>query len=122
MSLAPHVMYLRQGIKMGPGTFIDSMVHDGLTDSMHNIHMGITAENLAKKYEINREEQDKYAERSQQLAEQAQNKNFFQNEIIGVEITERNSTKLFDKDEFPRHGTTSASLGKLKACFMKVFS
>nr|AAL90309.1 RE07481p [Drosophila melanogaster] len=74
MSLAPHVMHLRQGVKMGPGTMVDSMIHDGLTDAMENIHMGITAENLADKYNISREAQDAYAVLSQNRAEEAQKK------------------------------------------------
>uniref|UniRef100_A0A0K8U9W5 Acetyl-CoA acetyltransferase n=1 Tax=Bactrocera latifrons TaxID=174628 RepID=A0A0K8U9W5_BACLA len=74
MSLAPHVIHLRNGIKIGPGTMLDTMTHDGLTDAMHNIHMGVTAENLVKQYNITREEQDEFAVHSQNLAENAQKK------------------------------------------------
>lgn len=121
MSLAPHVMHLRQGVKMGPATMLDSMTHDGLTDAMENIHMGITAENLAKQYNISREEQDKYAVRSQNLAENAQKSGFFDKEITPVEIAERKGTITFDKDEYIKCGANIEGLQKLKPCFLKVF-
>lgn len=120
MSLAPHVMHLRQGVKMGPANMLDTMIHDGLTDAMENIHMGITAENLAKDYNISREDQDNYAVRSQNLAENAQKNGYFDKEITPVEIVERKGTTVFDKDEYIKCGTTVESLQKLKPCFIKV--
>lgn len=120
MTMAPHVMNLRQGTKMGPATMVDSMVHDGLTDAMENIHMGITAENLAKKYNISREEQDKYATRSQNLTETAQKNGYFDKEIVPVEIPDRKGPIIVNKDEFPKHGTTVEALSKLRPCFIKV--
>lgn len=118
MSLAPHVMHLRQGIKMGPGTMVDSMQHDGLTDAMENIVMGITAENLAKEFQISREEQDNSAVRSQNLAETAQKNGYFDKEITPVEIVNRKGTIVFDKDEYIKYGTKVESLQKLKPCFI----
>ncbi|XP_061391515.1 acetyl-CoA acetyltransferase, cytosolic [Musca vetustissima] len=119
MSLAPHTMHLRQGVKMGPATMQDSMIHDGLTDAMENIHMGITAENLAMDYNISREEQDKYAVRSQNLAENAQKSGFFDKEITPVEIVDRKGTVIFDKDEYIKYGASVEGLQKLKPCFIK---
>ncbi|CAD7082727.1 unnamed protein product [Hermetia illucens] len=119
MTMAPHVMNLRQGTKMGPATMVDSMVHDGLTDAMENIHMGITAENLAKKYNISREEQDKYATRSQNLTETAQKNGYFDKEIVPVEIPDRKGPIIVNKDEFPKHGTTVEALSKMRPCFIK---
>uniref|UniRef100_A0A1A9WLH1 Acetyl-CoA acetyltransferase n=1 Tax=Glossina brevipalpis TaxID=37001 RepID=A0A1A9WLH1_9MUSC len=122
MSLAPHAVYLRSGIKMGAATMIDTMVHDGLTDALHNIHMGVTAENIAEKYNITREEQDKYAERSQNLAEKARKDGYFLKEIVPVEIVGRKSTTVFDKDEYIKEGTKVESLQKLNPCFLEVIS
>lgn len=119
MSLAPHAVYLRSGIKMGAATMIDTMVHDGLTDALHNIHMGVTAENIAEKYNITREEQDKYAERSQNLAEKARKDGYFLKEIVPVEIVGRKSTTVFDKDEYIKEGTKVESLQKLNPCFLE---
>ncbi|XP_075161785.1 acetyl-CoA acetyltransferase 2 [Haematobia irritans] len=119
MSLAPHVMHLRGGIKMGSSTMEDTLIHDGLTDAMENIHMGVTAENLAKEYGIAREEQDKYAVRSQNLAENAQKCGYFDKEITPVEIIDRKGTIVFDKDEYIKPGAKIESLQKLKPCFIK---
>lgn len=126
MSLAPHVMLLRQGIKMGPGTLVDSMIHDGLTDAMENIHMGITAENLVEQYKISREEQDAYAVKSQNRAEEAQKNGFFDKEIVPVEIKDRKGTQIFNKDEYIKPGSTVEGIQKLRAtfkevCFIKYF-
>ncbi|KAH8259269.1 hypothetical protein KR026_001554 [Drosophila bipectinata] len=117
MSLAPHVMLLRQGVKMGPGTLVDSMIHDGLTDAMENIHMGITAENLAEQYNISREEQDAYAVKSQNRAEEAQKNGFFDKEIVPVEIKDRKGTQIFSKDEYIKPGSTIEGIQKLRAAF-----
>lgn len=120
MSLAPHVIHLRNGIKMGPGTLLDTMTHDGLTDAMHNIHMGVTAENLVKQYNINRDEQDEYAVLSQNRAENAQNNGFFEKEIVAVELKTRAGTQIFEKDEYIKAGTTTETLKKLNPCFIEV--
>ncbi|XP_004526816.1 acetyl-CoA acetyltransferase, cytosolic [Ceratitis capitata] len=118
MSLAPHAIYLRNGIKMGSGAMLDTMLHDGLTDAMHNIHMGVTAENLVKQYEISRHEQDEFALRSQNLAENAQKAGYFEEEIVPVEIKTRAGVQIFNKDEYIKAGTTIESLKKLKPCFI----
>ncbi|XP_037938562.1 acetyl-CoA acetyltransferase, cytosolic [Teleopsis dalmanni] len=118
MSLAPHVIHIRDGVKLGPGTMVDSMVHDGLTDAMYNIHMGITAENLATEYNVSRSEQDVYAVRSQNLAEAAQKNGYFNKEIVPVEIKDRKGTIIFDKDEFVKAGCTVESFQKVKTCFL----
>ncbi|XP_011183172.2 acetyl-CoA acetyltransferase, cytosolic [Zeugodacus cucurbitae] len=119
MSLAPHVIHLRNGIKMGPGTMLDTMTHDGLTDAMHNIHMGVTAENLVKQYNITRSEQDEFAARSQNLAENAQKNGFFDGEIAPVELKTRAGIQIFEKDEYIKAGTTAEALKKLKPCFIE---
>jgi len=120
MSLAPHVMHLRQGVKMGPGTLVDSMIHDGLTDAMENIHMGITAENLAEKYQISREVQDAYAVQSQNRAEVAQRSGYFDQEIVPVEVKDRKGTQIFSKDEYIKEGSTVEGIQKLRAAFKEV--
>ncbi|KAH8303687.1 hypothetical protein KR018_011688, partial [Drosophila ironensis] len=117
MSQAPHVMLLRTGVKMGPATLVDSMVHDGLTDAMERIHMGITAENLAEQFHISREAQDAQAVRSQNLAEEAQKCGYFDKEIVPVEIKDRKGTQLFNKDEYIKPGTTIEGVQKLRAAF-----
>lgn len=119
MSKAPHAMHIRNGTKMGNGALIDTMLHDGLTDAIVNIHMGETAENLAKKYQVTREEQDAFACRSQNLAEQSQKLGLFKAEIVPVQIQNRKETIVFSEDEFPKHGTTLESLAKLRPCFIK---
>jgi acetyl-CoA C-acetyltransferase len=121
MSLAPHVLPgSRNGQKMGEWKLIDSMINDGLWDVFNNVHMGITAENIAKKYGITREEQDAFAVASQQKAEAAQKAGKFKEEIIAVEIPQKKGEPLlFDTDEFPRHGTTVETVGKLRAAFDK---
>lgn len=119
MSQAQHSCYIRQGVKMGSTDFVDTMVTDGLTDSFNNYHMGITAENLAEKYKISREEQDEFACASQNKAEAAQKSHKFADEIVPVEITVKKETKLFAQDEFVRHGVTMESLAKLKPAFKK---
>ncbi|BFF98359.1 acetyl-CoA acetyltransferase cytosolic [Drosophila madeirensis] len=117
MSLAPHVMHLRQGVKMGPGTLVDSMMHDGLTDAMENISMGLTAEIIAEKYNLSRDAQDAAAVQSQQRAEEAQQKGYFNKEIVPVEIKDRKGTQIFSKDEYIKAGSTVEGLQKLRAAF-----
>ncbi|NRA39475.1 MAG: acetyl-CoA C-acetyltransferase, partial [Planctomycetes bacterium] len=121
MSNAPFVApHMRQGHKMGNVEFIDSMVHDALWDPQYEIHMGVTAENLAEKYTISREEQDAFAAMSQQRCEQAQDKEIFKDEIHAIEIPQRRGeAHVFDRDEYPRSGVTAESLGKLKPAFQK---
>ncbi|XP_058822592.1 acetyl-CoA acetyltransferase, cytosolic-like [Topomyia yanbarensis] len=119
MSKAPHAMHLRSGTKMGEAKMIDTMLHDGLTDAFHDIHMGITAENVAKESNITREQQDALALESQKRAEEAQNKGYFTEEIVAVQVPTRNGTISFEKDEFPKPGTTLEKLAKLKPCFIK---
>lgn len=97
MTLAPHAVQLRAGVKLGPTTFIDTMVHDGLTDAFNDIHMGVTAENCNKKYGNTREQQDAYAARSQQLAETAQKNGYFNDEIVPVPIPSRSGPTYFEK-------------------------
>lgn len=117
MSLAPHAAMLRTGIKMGNGQFIDTMIQDGLWDAFNNYHMGITAENLSKKYSISRAEQDEFSASSQQKAEAAIKGDKFKDEIIPITIKGKKEDVVFDTDEFPRFGTTAESLSKLRPAF-----
>ncbi|CAL7959872.1 acetyl-CoA acetyltransferase [Alphaproteobacteria bacterium] len=120
MSSTPHAIYLRNGIKMGDAKLIDMMVYDGLTDVFGNVHMGITAENIASKYNISRVEQDEFAAISQNKAEAAQNSGQFTDEIIPITINiPKQDSISFIKDEFVRYGVTKESLGKLKPAFMQ---
>ncbi len=110
----------RTGYRMGHGEVVDSMVHDGLTDIFNQYHMGITAENLAEKYNLTREDQDAFAATSQQRAEAAITAGRFRDEIAKVVIPQRKGDpKIFDTDEFPRFGTTAEALGKLRPAFKK---
>ncbi|XP_052901843.1 acetyl-CoA acetyltransferase [Anopheles moucheti] len=119
MSKSPHVMHLRGGTKMGEAKMVDSMLHDGLTDAFHDLHMGITAENLAAEYSISRAEQDAFAAKSQQLAEESQQKGYFTEEIVPVEVLGRKETIKFAVDEYPKHATKVEDLAKLRPCFIK---
>lgn len=121
MTLAPHVLpKSRSGQKMGDWGLQDTMIKDGLWDAFNNYHMGITAENVAKKYEISRQQQDEFAAASQQKAEQAIAAGRFVDEIVPVEIPQRKGDPLvFANDEFPRAGTTAESLAKLRPAFDK---
>ncbi len=121
MSLAPHVLPgSRMGQKMGEWKLIDTMINDGLWDVFNNVHMGITAENIVKKFQISREEQDAFAALSQQRAEAAQKAGRFKDEIIPIEIPQKKGDPVvFDTDEFPRHGTTAQALQKLRPAFDK---
>ena len=121
MSLAPHVLpKSRVGTKMGDWAMKDSMIVDGLWDAFNQYHMGNTAENIVRKYEIDRGEQDQFAASSQQKAEAAQKAERFKDEIIPVEIPQRKGEPIvFDTDEFPRHGTTAEGLAKLRPAFEK---
>ncbi|XP_043484758.1 acetyl-CoA acetyltransferase, cytosolic [Leptopilina heterotoma] len=119
MSQAPHAIHLRNGTKMGDGNLVDTMLVDGLTDAFNQIHMGITAENIAKNFTINREDQDEYAAKSQQKAEAAIAAGYFDKEIVPVTIQSRKETIVMTKDEFPKAGTTAQGLGRLRPAFLK---
>lgn len=119
MSMSPHAINIRNGIKLGDSQMIDTMLSDGLSDAFTPISMGITAENIVKKYNISRQEQDEFACISQNKAETAQKTNRFANEIIPITITKKKEQITFSSDEFPRHGTTYESLSKIKPAFDK---
>ncbi len=119
MSQAPHVAHLRNGTKMGDVNFIDSMIKDGLWDAFNGYHMGNTAENVAKKWQLTRVEQDAFAAASQQKAEAAQKDGRFADEIAPVVIETRKGSVTVDVDEYPKHGTTAESLAKLRPAFEK---
>ncbi len=120
MSASPHVLNgSRDGFRMGDAKMQDTMIVDGLWDVYNQYHMGITAENVAKKYEVSRAEQDEFALQSQMKAEAAQKAGKFKDEIIPVEIVSRKGTVVFDTDEYPKHGSTLESLAGLKPAFSK---
>ncbi len=121
MSNAPYLMPgARWGQRMGDGKIIDSMVHDGLTDIFNNYHMGITAENIAEKWNITKEDQDHFSVSSQNKAEAAQKSGRFIDVIVPIEIPQRKGNPLIvDTDEFPRHGSTYESISKLRPAFKK---
>ncbi|MCA1291459.1 acetyl-CoA C-acetyltransferase [Paenibacillus sp. alder61] len=121
MSQAPYLLpTTRWGQRMGDGSIIDSMVHDGLTDAFNQYHMGITAENIAEKYNITREMQDELAAASQNKAEKAMKDGKFKEEIIPVEVPQRKGAPVVvDTDEYPRVGVTAESLAGLKSAFKK---
>lgn len=118
MSNAAYVLpTTRWGQRMGNGTTVDTMICDGLTDAFDHQHMGITAENIASQFGISRAELDQFSATSQQRAEKAQKENRFAEEIVPVNVRQRKETVAVTSDEFPRHGTTEASLAKLKPAF-----
>jgi len=119
MTQAPHVSRLRAGIKMGPTELVDSMINDGLWDVFNGYHMGITAENVAEKWQISRDQQDTFAATSQMRAEKAQKDNVFKDEIVSVTVPSRKGDIVIEEDEHPRHGTTIESLSKLRPAFDK---
>ena len=119
MSNAHHTINLRNGLKMGDGNIKDSMIVDGLWCAMNDYHMGTTAENIAEKYNISKEDQDQFATESQNKTENAQKNNHFNNEIIPIEIKSKKETIEFNSDEFPRHGTTFDKINSLKPVFKK---
>jgi len=120
MSIAPHSLSgVRDGIRMGDGKLVDTMIVDGLWDAYNHYHMGVTAENVAKKWGVTREQQDAFAAASQQKAEAAQKAGRFNDEIVPFTISTRKGDIVFDADEFPRHGTTAESLGGLRPAFAK---
>jgi acetyl-CoA C-acetyltransferase len=118
MSRAPYLApAARFGARLGPSTLVDSMVHDGLTDAFGNIHMGITAENLASQYGITRAAQDEFALGSQQKAARAVEQQRFRDEIVPIEVPDRRSTRVITDDEGPRADTTIEGLAKLRPAF-----
>ncbi|MFD2365172.1 acetyl-CoA C-acetyltransferase [Pseudoduganella sp. GCM10020061] len=120
MSMSPHVLpNSRDGFRMGDTKLVDTMIVDGLWDVYNQYHMGVTAENVARKYNISREEQDEFAVRSQNKAEEAQKAGRFRDEIIPVEIPVKKGTVTFDHDEYPKHGATLESLASLRPAFDK---
>ena len=119
MSQSPHVAYLRQGQKMGSVEFLDTMLRDGLMDAFRNYHMGTTAENVAQKWQITREEQDKFAVASQNKAEAAVKGGRFKDEITPVTIKTRKGDVVVDTDEYPRFGATLDGMAKLRPAFSK---
>jgi acetyl-CoA C-acetyltransferase len=119
MSLSTHCAHLRSGTKMGPLEFVDTMIKDGLWDAFNGYHMGTTAENVAQKWQITREEQDRFAAGSQQKAEAAQRAGRFKDEIVGVTVRTRKGDVVVDADEYPKHGTTVEMLAKLRPAFSK---
>ncbi len=119
MSLATHAAYIRSGQKMGDLSLVDTMIKDGLWDAFNNYHMGQTAENVAAKYGITREEQDHFAVASQNKAEAAQVSGRFDEEIAPVTIKGRKGDTVVDKDEFIRHGVTYDSISGLRPAFTK---
>jgi acetyl-CoA C-acetyltransferase len=119
MSMAPHAQYLRGGVKMGAVEFVDTMLKDGLWDAFNGYHMGNTAENVAKQYQITRLQQDEFAVGSQQKAEAAQKADRFKDEIVPFTVKTRKGDIVVDTDEFPRHGATLEAMQKLKPAFEK---
>ena len=121
MSLAPHVMLgSRDGFRMGDAKLIDSMINDGLWDVFNNYHMGVTAENVAKQFNISRQAQDEFSAASQQKAEAAQKAGRFKDEILAFDIPQRKGDPIkFDSDEYPKHGSTVESLAGLRPAFDK---
>ena len=119
MSLAPHVSHLRSGVKMGDFKMIDSMIRDGLTDAFYGYHMGNTAENVARQWQLTREDQDAFAVGSQNKAEAAQKAGRFKDEIVPVTLKTRKGDVVVENDEYIRHGATLESMQKLRPAFDK---
>ena len=120
MTKAPYLLQKgREGYRMGHAEIYDHMIYDGLTDAFNNYHMGMTAENLADKYEISREEQDRFAVESQNKAEQAQINGLFEEEIVSVLVKKRRQEIVCDTDEYIRKGATFEGMQKLRAAFKK---
>src|SRR5213595_522237 len=119
MSQAPHCQHLRNGVKMGNFEMIDTMIKDGLWDAFNGYHMGNTAENVARKWQITRAEQDAFAASSQNKAEAAQKAGKFKDEIVPVTVKTRKGDVVVDTDEYPRHGATLDAMTKLRPAFAK---
>ena len=119
MSQAPHCVHLREGTKLGGTELVDTMLRDGLLDAFNGYHMGNTAENVAQRWQITREQQDAFAAASQGKAESAQKAGRFAGEIVPVTIKTRKGDVVVDTDEHPKHGTTAEKLAKLRPAFVK---
>ncbi|MDR3439051.1 acetyl-CoA C-acetyltransferase [Telmatospirillum sp.] len=119
MTNVPHAVYLRTGTKMGTTELVDTMLKDGLIDAFHGYHMGITAENIAQRWQITREEQDQFAVLSQNKAEAAQKAGRFDREIVPITVKTRKGEEVVSSDEFPKHGCTIEQLAKLRPAFSK---
>jgi len=119
MSLAPHAIHLRNGKKLGDIEMTDTMIKDGLWDAFHGYHMGVTAENVAAKFQVTREDQDKFALKSQEKAIKAQKENKFSDEIINFKIHSKKTETNFKVDEHPREDITLETLKRLKSVFKK---
>jgi acetyl-CoA C-acetyltransferase len=119
MSMSPHSQALRAGQKMGSLELVDTMIKDGLTDVFNGYHMGVTAENLAEQYQVTREEQDSFAVRSQNLAEQARAAGKFKDEIAPVTVKTRKGETLVDQDEYIREGVTLDTISGMRPAFKK---
>jgi acetyl-CoA C-acetyltransferase len=119
MSMAPHCQYLRAGVKMGAFEMIDTMIKDGLWDAFNGYHMGTTAENVAKQWQITRQQQDEFAVASQNKAEAAQKAGRFKDEIAPVTVKSRKGDVVVDTDEYPKPGVTMDSIAKLRPAFDK---
>ncbi len=119
MSQAPHCAHLRDGTKMGDLKLVDTMIKDGLWDAFNGYHMGNTAENVAKQWQITRQQQDEFAVASQNKAEAAQKAGRFRDEIVPVTIKTRKGEVVVDSDEYPKHGATVESISKLRPAFDK---
>ncbi|KXF76290.1 acetyl-CoA acetyltransferase [Paramesorhizobium deserti] len=119
MSMAPHCAHLRGGVKMGDFKMIDTMIKDGLTDAFYGYHMGITAENIARQWQLSREEQDQFAVSSQNKAEAAQKAGRFKDEIVPVTVKTRKGDVVVEDDEYIRHGATLDTMAKLRPAFDK---
>lgn len=119
MTLSPHVAHLRAGHKMGDVKYIDSMIRDGLWDAFNGYHMGQTAENVAEKWQISRDQQDEFALASQNKAEAAQKAGKFDDEVIAYTVKNRKGDIIVDKDEYIRHGATIEGMQKLRPAFIK---
>jgi len=117
MSRAPHAIFYREDKKLDENKLVDTMINDGLIDSFNNYHMGITAENVAEKYKISRDEQDLFALNSQEKTQQAINENRFKNELIKLKINTDDKNFIFEKDEHPRNNLNLEDLKKLKTVF-----
>src|SRR5208282_2872740 len=119
MSMAPHCAYLRGGVKMGNFEMVDTMIKDGLWEAFNGYHMGNTAENVARQWQITRQQQDAFAVASQNKAEAAQKAGKFKDEITPVTVKSRKGDIIVDTDEYPKHGTTLEAISKLRPAFDK---
>src|SRR5271166_6363869 len=119
MSQAPHCAHLRNGVKMGNFEMVDTMIKDGLWDAFNGYHMGNTAENVARQWQITRQQQDEFSVHSQQKTEAAQKAGKFKDEIAPVTVKSRKGDIIVDTDEYPKHGTTLEGISKLRPAFDK---